>query len=154
MSNNGVNMISEEDKLIFEKFFLLKEARMFNEAFNLLDSIKRKYPKNYKMFFLLGTVLYLARRYNEAVIFLKKSILLNAKHELSSLSLFHSLVNLGKIHTAVNELRRYLLLNPKIKKNHKLALSEIYSNINNFSTSEQNLIKKTYSEFLNKNKKK
>lgn len=78
---------------------------------------------------------------------------MHPKHELSSLGLFHSLVNLGKIHMALNEVRRYYLTNPARKKRHNLAIAEMVENIDNFSTSEQVLIRKVYGEFVKRRRK-
>lgn len=138
---------------IFDAFFLLKEAGKYDEAFKLLLSCRRKYAGNYVVHFLLGTVLWLADRHKESIPFFRKSIELHPKHELSSLGLFHSLVNLGKIHMALNEVRRYYLTNPARKKRHNLAIAEMVENIDNFSTSEQVLIRKVYGEFVKRRRK-
>ncbi len=149
MCNRAVKDIKEEDKLLFDTFFSLKNEGNYIEAFEILYNLRDKYQTYYLFWFLLGTVLYLDENYEEAANYFKKAVSLNPNHELSSLSLFHSLFHIQKIYLAINEIRRYLLSNSSATQKHKAALTELYENINNFSTAERKLIKSSYNTFLN-----
>jgi len=139
-----------EEDVNLERFFELKESGKYDEAFDLLYPLRDSYAKEFEIQFLLGIVRYQAGRYSESVVFLKESLLLSPKNELSSLTLFHALIHLGKIHSALTELRRFLLTNPGKTNNHVLSIREMFENIRNFSTSEQEAINKLFHEFGNK----
>lgn len=151
MEKENIRSISEEDRLLFDTFFRLKDECNYVEAFEVLYDLRDKYQTDYLFWFLLGTVSYLNESHEESVNCFKKAVLLNPCHELSSLGLFHSLFDLGKIYLALNEMRRYLLKDTEENDKHRAALTELYENISNFSTSERKLIEDSYNTFL-KNK--
>ncbi|MBX3242023.1 MAG: tetratricopeptide repeat protein [Chitinophagaceae bacterium] len=148
MQNKGVKGIKKEDKLLFDKFFKLKNEGNYIEAFKILYNVRDKYQAYYLFWFLLGTVSYLDENYEESANCFNKAVSLNPSHKLSSLGFFHSLFELGKIHSAINEIRRYLLNNSSATKEHKSSLAELYENIKDFSTSERKLIENSYNTFF------
>lgn len=141
------NRISKEDEIIIKRFFHLRESEKYNEALETLSPLIKRYSDNYKILFLYGSTFYQNNDFIKAILFLRKAVKLNQSHELSSMILFHSLMNIGKVHTAIREMRRYLLLKPKKCKEHYLTLLEMKTNINKFSTSEKNAIMKLFKEF-------
>jgi predicted Zn-dependent protease len=139
--------ISPEDEHIIDTFFLLKEREEFQEAFDVLLPLAEKYPGEFVIFFLLGSVLYQCKDFINAAGYLEKAVSLNPYHSLSSMTLIHTLTELNRWHTAFNELRRFLLQKEGNKKEHMLLLRELQEGIDNFSTSERALISELIKEF-------
>jgi predicted Zn-dependent protease len=142
------NQLSPEDERIIDTFFSLKESEKYMEAFDVLHPLAGRYPDEFVIFFLLGTVLYLCGDYKNAVGFLEKAVSLNPGHSLSSMTLIHALNNLNRRHTAFNEIRRFLLEKAGNKKEHMLLLQELHEGIDGFSTSERALISDLVKEFM------
>ena len=141
------NQISPEDKHIIDTFFLLKESEKFKEAFDVLFPLATKYPGEFVIFFLLGSVLYQCEDFKNAVGYLEKAVSLNPAHWLSSMTLIHTLSDLNKWNTAFNEITRFLLEKNGNKKEHMLLLRELQEGIDNFSTSERVLISELIRKF-------
>lgn len=148
MSNKGNSKISDDDKTIIERFFFLKENQKFDEAIELLEPFIKKYPEEYKLFFLLGSTFYQINSYKKSIIFLKKAISLNPSHSLASLTLIHSLGQLNKWNTAINELRRFLIENKLNIDEHLLLLKDFKEGAYNFATSERVTIEKLFHSFF------
>jgi predicted Zn-dependent protease len=140
--------MSPEDEHIIDVFFSLKKSEKFMEAFDLLHPLAEKYPDEFVIFFLLGTVLYQCEDFKNAVGYLEKAVSLNPIHKLSSMALIHTLNHLNRWHTAFNELRRFLLEKKVNKKEHMLLLQELHEGIDNFSTSERVIISNLIKEFM------
>lgn len=141
------NQILPEDEHIIDTFFLLKESEKFREAFDVLHPLAQKYPDEFVIFFLLGSVLYECEDFTNAAGYLEKAVSLNPYHWLSSMTLIHTLIYLNRKHTAFNELRRFLLEKNGNKQEHMLLLRELQEGIDNFSTSERALISELNKEF-------
>jgi tetratricopeptide (TPR) repeat protein len=139
--------LSPEDKHIIDTFFLLKESEKFIEAFDVLYPLVEKYPDEFVIFFLLGSVLYQCEDYKNALGYLEKAVSLNPEHKLSSMALIHTLIDLSRWHTAFNEIRRFLLEKNVNQKDHILLLRELQEGIDNFSTSERAMINDLIKEF-------
>jgi tetratricopeptide (TPR) repeat protein len=142
-----INQISPEDKHIIDTFFLLKESEKFKEAFDVLHPLAEKYPDEFVIFFLLGSVLYQCEDFKNAVGYLEKAVSLNPVHWLSSMTLIHTLTDLNRWDTAFNEITRFLLEKNGNKKEHLLLLRELQEGIDNFSTSERVLISELIRKF-------
>ena len=141
------NQISPEDEHIIDTFFLLKESEKFREAFDVLHPLAQKYPDEFVIFFLLGSVLYQCEDFKNAVGYLEKAVSLNPEHKLSSMALIHTLNSLNRWHTAFNEIRRFLLEKNVNREEHILLLRELHEGIDNFSTSERALINELIKQF-------
>ena len=140
--------MSPEDEHIIDVFFSLKESEKYMEAFDLLHPLAEKYPDEFVIFFLLGTVLFQCEDFKNAVGYLEKAVSLNPIHKLSSMALIHTLSHLNRWHTAFNELRRFLLEKEVNNKEHMLLLQELHEGIDNFSTSERVMISNLIKEFM------
>src|SRR5882672_4983444 len=103
MSKNKIIKRTKEEQNIFDTFFILKGEKRFKDAFKLLYPLNKKYPDNYKVFFLLGSVLYQNGNLQNAEKYLKSAVLLNPKYNLSSLALIHTFSELNKWHSVFRE---------------------------------------------------
>ena len=99
---------SEKDKLRFEEFFQLKEARKYKECLEILHTLNLKYKNNSVIYGLLGTIYYELKDYKKSSRNFKKVLALKPKSELASLGLFHSQMHIGNERSALNELKRFL----------------------------------------------
>ncbi|MDB5198055.1 MAG: hypothetical protein JWO92_18 [Chitinophagaceae bacterium] len=97
----------KEDKIMFEKFFLLKEKRQFRKALKLLDFLESKYKGNNVIHGLYGLTFFELKEYKHSAIHYSKVIAIHPHSELASLSLFVSLIHLGEKRKALKELFRY-----------------------------------------------
>jgi|LakMenE01Jun11ns_1017448.scaffolds.fasta_scaffold9578131_1 tetratricopeptide (TPR) repeat protein len=95
------------DKIIFKKFFLLKEKRQFKRALKLLDFLESIYKDSSVIYGLYGSIFYELKDFKNSAMYFSKVISINPKSELASLGLFQSLVHLGKERKALKELFRY-----------------------------------------------
>jgi tetratricopeptide (TPR) repeat protein len=145
MSNNIQNLNEEEQ--IYKAYFSLKDNQKYNEAFDILHPLYKKYPEDFKIPFLLGSVLYLDENNASSINYFKHAISINPKHKLSSLSLIHALGKLNKWNSAFAELRRFLLENTSNSQEHLNLLRELVDGIDNFSTSEKAFILKLNAKF-------
>lgn len=141
-------MDNNKDSHILDEFFLLKEKEEYLKAFNLLNSAKNRYLDDYRVFFLLGSTLLQASKFRQSLQYLSKSIEMNPKHQMSSLCIVNSLINLGRVQTALVEIRRYFQKGGRKKKEHKLLVLEMLENITNFSSPEKNLLKEIFSNYV------
>ena len=144
---NKDSYITAADNRVFEVFFLLKEEGNFIDAFNVLNPLAKEYSKNFKIFFLLGSVLFQNKNYSKAIKYLKKSILLNPKYSLSSLCLIHSLAELEKWEEVFIEIRRYLLSKSRNVEEHIFLIKELNTDKKQFSSIRQAEIEKLMHEF-------
>lgn len=123
---------SEKDKLRFEEFFQLKDARKYKEGLEILHALKRKYKNNSVIYGLLGTIYYLSKDYKKSSRNFKKVLTLKPKSELASLGFFHSQIEIGNERSALKELKRFLgLYKPKL---YTGTINELFQNINNFES--------------------
>lgn len=148
MTTNSDN-ISKEDQQIVDAYFNFNNNQQYAKAVAILNPLAKKYPNEHKIFFLLGMTLYQQQLYQETKKYLKKATQLNPEHELSSMTLFHTLCNLGEWHSAFSELRRFLALSTtSLKGEHLLVLREMTMNMDPFSTSEKQLLNELRKRFL------
>ncbi len=80
----------------FELFFFLKEEEKYEDAFQLVYPFINKYPEEFVVFFLSGTVLHLNNDCERAMRYLKKAVQLWPENSLASMSLIHSLTHTNK----------------------------------------------------------
>lgn len=126
----------EQKKL--DEVFVLKEKKQFSEAIAILLPLVKKRPKDKILNGLLATLYYEISNYSLSAKYFKAATLLNPSSELSSLGLFHSLIHLGQIYDAIEELLRFTGSNKY--KDYKRTIKELKMNITNFSIEEQGLI--------------
>lgn len=140
--------MTKEDKNILDVFFKEKGKERYGTAYELIGPLTKKYFNDYKILFLAGTVLYEDAKYEEAIVFLKKAIAMKPDHKLASLCFIHSNFDVKKVHTALNELRRFLHHESNNKDEHIELLREMNNNLKNFNSSEKDLIDSLTSVFL------
>jgi len=136
------------DNTIMDSFFTLRAEEDFKAAFKILVPLSKKHTQDYRIFFLLGAVLYQDGDFLNAIKYLEMAVLLKPDYHLSSLCLIHTLSELGEWYNRFLEIRRFLRIGSKKQKEHRFLLKEIISNIANFNKSERAAIKRLQNEFL------
>ena len=121
-----------------KKVFDLKARSHFSKGIDLLKIMNNQFKNDKTILGLLGTLFYESKDYKNSSIYFKKALKANPNSELSSLGLFHSYFELGKINLALNEINRFIKENtPKL---YQTTLQELRDNIDNFSKSERKII--------------
>lgn len=98
---------SEEEEVIFQNFFKIKEKRKFAKALEILDSLAINHKDSKVINGLYGSIYYDLNDFKNSTKSFSKVIILNPNSELASLGLFQSLVHLGKARKALKELFRF-----------------------------------------------
>lgn len=129
---------SELERKRIDKVFLLKERGQFAEAVAILLPLVKSNPDDRILNGLLATMYYEMNNHILSAKYFKIGTRLNPNAELPSISLFHSLMYLGKTQAALKELIRFTSAN-KFKL-YKLTIKELRENIDDFSADEQFLI--------------
>ena len=129
--------IQTYDKQLKE-VFSLKANGKFKEGIILLKQMNKKFENDRKILGLLGTLFYQLEDYNNSSKYFRRASEVNPSSELSSLGLFHSYMELGKIIPALKEITRFCSLNSP--KRYKITIGELNENIDNFNNVEKKII--------------
>jgi len=121
-----------------EEVFSLKAKAKFKEGISLLKQMNIKFKSDRKILGLLGTLFYQLEDYNNSSKYFKKASVVNPNSELSSLGLFHSYMELGKIMSALKEITRFCKVNSP--QRYKITIQELNDNVDNFNKVEKKLI--------------
>jgi hypothetical protein len=100
-------------KEIEPEFNYALEIRETNplEALNILHDLDKRYPDRAPINGVIATTYFTyLKRYDKALPFAQKTVSLSPRSELASLTLFHTLANLGYDEQAMAESRRYTKL--------------------------------------------
>jgi predicted Zn-dependent protease len=98
------------------------------EALNILHDLDRRYPDRASINGVIATTYFTyLKRYDEALPFAQKTVTLSPRSELASLTLFHTLANLGHDEEAMSESGRYIKLNG-VSPDYEFLFSEMDDN--------------------------
>lgn len=97
----------------FQRATALRDDWQFEAARELLERLSAEHPESFGVWLVLGGVQFEQKDYPAAEISFSIAANLAPRSELASLSLFHTLRDLGRVDEAFAEMRRFLALRPE-----------------------------------------
>jgi hypothetical protein len=136
--------ITFEKKMDYDKalakIFEYKEKRQFLKGLKILHGLNKEYINDSIINGLLGTFYYEKKNYLKSAKYFRVATILNPDSELSSFGLFHSLMFLGKIISALNEINRFAATHET--KLYRTTILELKKEHKSFNKREISLISK------------
>lgn len=130
---------TNSDKKMLEKIFQHKSNKQFAQGLRILKVLEKRFPNDSIIIGLMATFYFERKKFVYSAKYFKKGTILNPDSEISSLGLFHSLINIDRMTLALKELRRFVKSNKY--KHYKTTIKELQRNISDFGIREQKLIK-------------
>ena len=94
----------------------LRDAGRLVDARSVLERLSQRYPREFGVWLVLGGVQFELDDFTAAEQSLCIATDLRPASELASLTLFHTLVRLGRVPEAFGEMRRFLALRPESRE--------------------------------------
>ncbi len=121
-----------------DKVFALRKKKFYSEGISLLKRMNKEFKNDKVILGLLGTLFYENNDYISSSKYFKKASELNPNSELSSLGLFHSYIEIGKITLGLKEITRFCKNNkPKL---YRTTVKELNDNIDNVTKIQKKMI--------------